>query len=78
MRYPMNWRKISHKDTQEILGVHIFGGGATEVIHIAQMALIYNAKIDVFINNIFNYPTYSEALKIAALSASNKIQDIPQ
>jgi len=39
------------------------------------MALIYNAKIDVFIDNIFNYPTYSEALKIAALSASNKIQN---
>ncbi len=67
-------KMIVHKDTQEILGVHIFGGGATEVIHIAQMALIYNAKIDVFIDNIFNYPTYSEALKIAALSASNKIQ----
>jgi NAD(P) transhydrogenase len=67
---------IVHQDTREILGVHILGGGATEVIHIAQMALIYNAKIDIFIDNIFNYPTYSEALKIAALSASNKIQKI--
>ena len=68
-------KMIVHKDTREILGVHILGGGATEVIHIAQMALIYNAKIDIFIDNIFNYPTYSEALKIAALSASNKIQN---
>jgi len=67
-------KMIVHQDTREILGVHILGGGATEVIHIAQMAMMYNAKIDIFIDNIFNYPTYSEALKIAALSASNKIQ----
>ncbi len=68
-------KMIVHRDTREILGVHIIGGGATEVIHIAQMALLYNAKIDIFIDNIFNFPTYSEALKIAALSASNHIQD---
>lgn len=68
-------KMIVHQDTREILGVHILGGGATEVIHIAQMALIYHAKIDLFIDNIFNYPTYSEALKIAALAASNKIQN---
>ena len=67
-------KMIVHRDTREILGVHIFGGGATEVIHIAQMALIHNAKIDIFVDNIFNYPTYSEALKIAALSASNQIE----
>lgn len=68
-------KMVVHRDTREILGVHIIGGGATEVIHIAQMALLYNAKIDVFIDNIFNFPTYSEALKIAALSASNHIQE---
>lgn len=66
-------KMIVHKDTREILGVHILGGGATEIIHIAQMALVHNAKIDLFIDNIFNYPTYSEALKIAALSASNQL-----
>jgi NAD(P) transhydrogenase len=66
-------KMIAHRDTREILGVHILGGGATEVIHIAQMALLQSAKIDVFIDNIFNFPTYSEALKIAALAASNRI-----
>ena len=66
-------KMIVHRDTREILGVHIIGGGATEIIHIAQVALIYNAKIDLFIDNIFNFPTYSEALKIAALSAHNRI-----
>ncbi len=67
-------KMIVHSDTREILGVHILGGGATEVIHIAQMALLHNAKIDLFIENIFNYPTYSEALKIAALSAADQIE----
>lgn len=69
-------KMIVHQDTREILGVHILGGGATEIIHIAQMALLHNAKIDQFIDSIFNYPTYSEALKIAALSASNKIANL--
>lgn len=69
-------KMIVHRDTREILGVHILGGGATEVIHIAQMALVHNAKIDLFIDNIFNYPTYSEALKIAALSAANHINNV--
>jgi len=69
-------KMIVHRDTREILGVHILGGGATEIIHIAQMAMVHNARIDLFIDNIFNYPTYSEALKIAALSASNKINNV--
>lgn len=69
-------KMIVHRDTREILGVHILGGCATEIIHIAQMALFHNARIDLFIDNIFNYPTYSEALKIAALSASNQINNV--
>jgi NAD(P) transhydrogenase len=67
-------KMIVHYDTREILGVHILGAGATEIIHIALLALFHNAKIDLFVNNIFNYPTYSEALKIAALSASDQIE----
>ena len=69
-------KMIVHRDTEEILGVHIIGGGATEIVHIALMALCFNAKIDLFIKNIFNYPTYSEAMKIAALSAYNQIEHI--
>ncbi len=67
-------KMIVHSDTREILGVHILGAGATEIIHIALLALFHNAKIDLFIDNIFNYPTYSEALKIAALSAFDQIE----
>lgn len=69
-------KMIVHRDTREILGVHILGGGATEVIHIALMALCHNAKVDLFVENIFNYPTYSEALKIAALGALNQIEEV--
>jgi NAD(P) transhydrogenase len=68
-------KMIVHSDTREILGVHILGAGATEIIHIALLALFHNAKIDLFIDNIFNYPTYSEALKIAALSAFDQIEE---
>jgi NAD(P) transhydrogenase len=67
-------KMIVHRDTREILGVHILGAAATEIIHIALLALFHNAKIDLFIDNIFNYPTYSEALRIAALSASDQIE----
>jgi NAD(P) transhydrogenase len=67
-------KMIVHRDTREILGVHILGAGATEIIHIALLALFHNAKIDLFVDNIFNYPTYSEALRIAALSASDQIE----
>lgn len=69
-------KMVVHRDTREILGVHIIGSCATEIIHIAQIALIQNAKIDLFIDNIFNYPTYSEAMKIASLSALNKINKV--
>jgi NAD(P) transhydrogenase len=67
-------KMIVHKDTREILGVHILGAGAVEIIHIALLALFHNAKINLFIDNIFNFPTYSEALKIAALSALDQIE----
>jgi NAD(P) transhydrogenase len=67
-------KMIVHSDTREILGVHILGAGATEIIHVALLALFHNAKIDLFIDNIFNYPTYSEALRIAALNASDQIE----
>ena len=63
-------------DTRQLLGVHIIGEGATELIHIGQAVLNLNGKLDYFINNIFNYPTLAEAYKIAALDAWNKMRCI--
>ena len=53
---------------RKVLGVMIVGEGATELIHIGQMALISKADVDVFVENIFNFPTLAEAYRVAALS----------
>jgi len=65
---------LFHRDTLEILGVHVIGRGATEVIHIGQVAMSFRARIDYFINHVFNYPTYAEGFRIAALNGYNKVR----
>lgn len=65
---------IFHAETLEILGVHVLGRGATEVIHIGQVAMTFNAHIDYFINQVFNYPTFAEGYRVAALNGFNKIK----
>lgn len=65
---------IFHAETLEILGVHIVGRQATEVIHIGQVAMNFGCKIDFFINQVFNYPTYAEGYRIAALNGFNKVK----
>lgn len=53
---------------EKILGVMIVGEGATELVHIGQMALLANADVDIFVESIFNFPTLAEAYRVAALS----------
>ncbi len=65
---------VFHAETLEILGVHIIGRSAAELIHIGEIAINFHAKIDYFISEIFNYPSYSEAYRIAALNGLNKIE----
>ncbi len=55
-----------------ILGIHIIGEQAAEIIHIGQMVMALNGKLDSFIHNVFNYPTWAEAYKVAALNGINK------
>jgi len=71
---PGMFKILFHKDTLEILGIHIIGREATELIHIGQVAMTFNARIDYFINQVFNYPTYAEGYRIAALNGYNKIK----
>lgn len=52
---------------EKVLGVMIVGEGATELIHIGQMALLANADVDIFVESIFNFPTLAEAYRAAAL-----------
>ncbi len=66
---------LFHAETLEILGIHIIGRAATEVIHIGQVAMSFHARIDYFIDQIFNYPTYAEGYRIAALNGCNKINN---
>ena len=65
---------LFHSETLEMLGIHIIGQGATEVIHIGQVAMSFNAHVDYFIDQVFNYPTYAEGYRVAALNGFNKIK----
>lgn len=71
---PGMFKILFHADTLEILGIHIIGRAATEVIHIGQIAMSFNARIDYFIDQVFNYPTYAEGYRIAALNGYNKLK----
>jgi NAD(P) transhydrogenase len=53
---------------EKILGVMIVGEGATELVHIGQMALLADADVDIFVESIFNFPTLAEAYRVAALA----------
>ena len=59
--------------TRRLLGVHIVGEGATELVHIGQAVLNLKGTVDYFIENTFNYPTLAEAYKIAGLDAWNRM-----
>jgi NAD(P) transhydrogenase len=65
-------KMIFSTQTRHLLGVHIVGEGATELIHIGQAVLNLNGTLDYFIENTFNYPTLAEAYKIAGLDAWNR------
>ena len=64
---------LFHRETRKLLGVHIIGEGATELIHIGQAVLAFDGTIDFFVNTVFNYPTLAECYKVAALSGLNKL-----
>lgn len=66
-------KMIFAQETRRLLGVHIVGEGATELIHIGQAVLNLGGTLDYFVENTFNYPTLAEAYKIAALDAWNRM-----
>ena len=66
---------LFHRDTRELLGVHIIGESASELVHIGQAVLTFGGKIDYFISNVFNYPTLAEGYKIAAFDGINRLAD---
>ena len=64
---------LFHRETKQLLGVHIIGENAAELVHIGQAVLTLGGGLDYFLNNVFNYPTLAECYKVAALSAANKL-----
>ena len=64
---------LFHRETRELLGVHIIGESASELIHIGQAVMSLGGKIDYFVNNVFNYPTLAECYKTAALDGINRL-----
>ena len=59
--------------TKRLLGVHIVGEGATELVHIGQAVMAHKGGLSFFLDNTFNYPTLAEAYKISALDAWNRM-----
>jgi NAD(P) transhydrogenase len=67
------FKMLFHRDSRRLLGVHIIGTGATELLHIGQAVLKLGGGLDYFLQTVFNYPTLAECYKVAALDAYNKL-----
>jgi NAD(P) transhydrogenase len=64
---------LFHRDTRKLLGVHVIGEAATEIVHIGQAVMDFNGTIEYFRDTVFNYPTMAECYKVAALDGLNKL-----
>jgi NAD(P) transhydrogenase len=64
---------IFHRETKAVLGVHIIGEGAAELLHIGQAVMILGGTVEYFIETVFNYPTLAECYKAAAFNGLNKL-----
>ena len=64
---------IFHRETKGLLGVHIIGEGASEILHIGQAVMILGGTVEYFVNTVFNYPTLAECYKAAAFNGLNKL-----
>lgn len=68
-------KMISDPEGRRILGVHIVAEGATDLIHVGEMAIINNNETRVFLENVMNFPTLGEAYRIAALNIFQKLHE---
>ena len=64
---------IFHRETKQVLGVHVIGEGASELLHIGQAVMILGGTVEYFIDTVFNYPTLAECYKAAAFNGLNKL-----
>ena len=66
-------KMLFHRVDRKLLGVHIIGTGATELLHIGQAVFGLGGGLDYFLSTVFNYPTLAECYKVSALNAANKL-----
>jgi NAD(P) transhydrogenase len=64
---------IFHRDTRKLLGVHIIGEDASELVHIGQAVMTLDGTMDYFIDTVFNYPTLAECYKVAAFNGLGRL-----
>jgi NAD(P) transhydrogenase len=64
---------IFHRESKQLLGVHIIGEGAAELLHIGQAVMILGGTVEYFVDTVFNYPTLAECYKAAAFNGLNKL-----
>jgi NAD(P) transhydrogenase len=64
---------VFHRDTRKVLGVHIIGEGASELVHIGQAVMILGGTVDYFVDTVFNYPTLAECYKAAAFNGLGRL-----
>ena len=65
---------LFHRESHQILGVHIIGENATELIHIGQAVIALKGGLEYLKDAVFNYPTLAECYKVAALDGYNKLR----
>jgi NAD(P) transhydrogenase len=65
---------LFHRDSLVLLGVHALGENAAELVHIGQAVLTFGGTIEYFRDSVFNYPTFAEAYKVAALDGLNRLR----
>jgi NAD(P) transhydrogenase len=65
---------LVHSTDRTLLGVHVFGTNATDLVHIGQAIMGCGGTVDYLVDTVLNYPTLSEAYKVAALDVTNKMR----
>ena len=67
---------LIHQESHAVLGVHVIGTGATELVHIGQAVMAHKGTAEYFVSTVSNYPTLAECYKVAALNGLNKLKNV--
>ena len=65
---------VVERASRKLIGIHVIGERATELVHIGQSALLMGARVDLFIDMVFNFPTLAESYKYAAYDCLRQLQ----